>query len=67
MLKNNINVYIAKKGYKKKFVAELLGITQQQLSNWIVGKSFPRLDKAFQLSRILDCTVEDLYTYEEGE
>lgn len=66
-MKSLIGVLIEKKGYKKRFIAEQMEVSPNQLSNWITGKSFPPLNKAFKLSRLLGVTVEDLYEYKEEE
>lgn len=60
-MKNNINVWIAKSGYKKKYVAEQLGVSQTVLSRWINGHSMPSLENAFKLAKILNCKVDDLW------
>ncbi|WP_230478657.1 helix-turn-helix transcriptional regulator [Bacillus thuringiensis] len=31
------------------------------MSNYIQGRSFPTIEKAFQLADILDCKVDDLF------
>lgn len=64
-MKSQIGALIDKKGYKKKFVAEQLGISPTQLSNWISGRSFPTLEKAFKLASILNVKVDDLYEMRE--
>jgi putative transcriptional regulator len=64
-MKSNIDEYIKKSGLKKKFIAAELGVTPNQLSNWIKGRSFPQLEKAFRLADMLGCTVDDLYIRDE--
>lgn len=60
-MKSLIGEMIDKRGYKRKFVAEKMGITQDQLSNWVTGKSFPTVKKLFLLAKFLDCKVDELY------
>jgi len=60
-MKSKIGEIIDKKGYKKKYVAEKMDITQSQLSNWISGRAYPPMDKAFKLAKVLDVKVDDLY------
>jgi putative transcriptional regulator len=60
-MKSRIGKIIESKGFKKKYVAEKLGITQNQLSNWIKGRSYPPMDKAFRLAKFLEVKVDDLY------
>ena len=64
-MKNNINMWIAKRGYKKKWVAEQLGVSQTVLSRWINNKSIPSLENTFKLAHILNCKVDDLYEWIE--
>jgi len=60
-MRSLIGILIEQKGYKKKFVAEQMEVSANQLSNWITGKSFPTLNKAFKLADLLNCKVDDLY------
>ena len=62
-MKSCIGEWIEKSGYKKKYIAAVLEISPTQLSNWIAGRSYPPLEKAFKLSRLLGVTVEDLFEY----
>lgn len=66
-MKNRIGELIDAAGYKKKYIAQLLEISPTQLSNWIGGRSYPPIDKAFKLASILKCRVDDLYKMEEKE
>lgn len=63
-MKNNINVWIAKSEYKKKYVAKELKVSQTVLSRWINGHSKPSLINAFKLAHLLNCKVDDLYEYD---
>ena len=63
VMDNNIDYWIEKRGYKKKWIAEQLGVTNTVLSRWINGHSNPSLENAFKLARILDCKVDDLFFY----
>ncbi|MCM3536608.1 helix-turn-helix domain-containing protein [Priestia endophytica] len=66
-MKSKIGEIIDSKGYKKKYVAEKMQITQNQLSNWITGRAYPPMDKAFRLADFLECKVDDLYEKEHGK
>lgn len=66
MLVCKIGQIIDSKGYKRKFIADQVGITQQQLSNWVTGRSYPPIDKAFKLAELLNCTVDDLFEKKES-
>lgn len=60
-MKSQIGELIDLRGYKRKYVAEKMGVSQNQLSNWVTGKSFPTAEKLFKLAKVLECTVDDLY------
>ncbi|CUB59637.1 Helix-turn-helix [Bacillus subtilis] len=60
-LKSNIGELIQTRGLKGRWIAQQLKVTPSQVSNYIQGRSFPTVDKAFQLAEILDCKVDDLY------
>lgn len=66
-MKSRINEMIELRGYKKKWVASRLGVSQEVLSRWINDRSKPSLDNAFKLSHILNCKVDDLYTSEDDK
>ena len=63
VMKNNIDYWIEKRGFKKKWIADQLGVSKNVLSRWIHGHSKPSLENAFKLARILDCKVDDLFIY----
>lgn len=58
---SRIGQMIELSGLKKGYIANRLGISRQQLSNWIGGRSFPPIEKAFDLADLLNCKVDDLY------
>lgn len=66
-MKSRIGYWIETRGYKKGYIANKLGISRQQLSNWIGDRSHPTIEKAFELSKLLNCKVDDLYEEEEVE
>ncbi|HFJ9381264.1 helix-turn-helix transcriptional regulator [Bacillus paranthracis] len=64
-LKSNIGELLKSSGLKGKWVAQQLNISQNQMSNYVTGKSYPPVDKAFELAKIFNCRVDDLYTLKE--
>lgn len=56
-----IGELIEAKGYKKGYIAKKIGISNQQLSNWIGCRSYPPILKAFELADLLGVKVDDLY------
>ncbi|MGG1679874.1 helix-turn-helix transcriptional regulator [Neobacillus sp. NRS-1170] len=60
-MKSRLNELIEQSGYLKKYIAKEVGVTPTQLSNWIAGRSYPPLDKAYKLAELLNCKVDELY------
>lgn len=60
-MKSNIGELIDLKGLKRKWIAEQLGVSAKQVSNWVTGYSFPTVDKAFKLAKLLNVKVDELY------
>lgn len=60
-MRSRLNELIEKSGYMKKYIAKEVGITPTQLSNWIAGRSYPPIDKAYKLATLLGVKVDDLY------
>ncbi|TYS91884.1 helix-turn-helix transcriptional regulator [Rossellomorea aquimaris] len=60
-MKPRIKELIVARDLKQKDVAMELGVTPQQLSNWVKGVSYPRMKQAFKLAKFLECKVDDLY------
>jgi putative transcriptional regulator len=63
-MKPRIKAIRESKGLKQIFVADKVGVSQQQLSDWERGKAYPRIDRAYKLSEVLNVRIEELY--EEG-
>lgn len=61
MMKSRIGEFIDKNGFKKKYIAQQLEVTPNQLSNWISGKSHPTVEKLFKLAKLLGVKADDLY------
>lgn len=65
MLKPRIKILMLENELTREQVAEAVGVSPDQVSRWCTGNSYPRMDKAFALSRQLKCKVDDLYKYGE--
>lgn len=52
------------KGISQIEMAEKMGVTQQCISSWQTGRTFPKPYQMKQLSDILDVPIEELF-YEE--
>lgn len=49
------------KGYTQTQLAKMLGVDQSAISLWEAGKTFPRIELAMKVAKILDCTLEELF------
>lgn len=50
------------KGYTQTQLAKELDVDQSAVSLWEAGKTFPRIELAMKVAKILDCTLEELFT-----
>jgi len=41
------------------------GITENTLSNWCTGKTYPKVPELFKLAKLLEVKVDDLYEWED--
>jgi DNA-binding XRE family transcriptional regulator len=60
-LENRLNEIIKKKGLKKTFIADQLGVSKQALNAWANGSSKPSLENAFKIAELLDCSLYDVW------
>lgn len=67
MLKSNIGILLKNSPLKREFIMKQLNVSANTLSNWSTGKRRPSIESAFELARLLDCKVDDLFIYEEEE
>ena len=58
-MKYKIKEMIKKSGLTQKEIAEKMKIQQVTLSRWINGEKNPRLDNAYELSKILNCKIDE--------
>jgi putative transcriptional regulator len=65
MLISNIGRKIDESPFKNEYVMNYMEVSRNTLSNWRTGKTYPPIEKAFKLSRLLGCSVEDLFIYKE--
>lgn len=65
MLKSRIGELLRVSKYRREYIIKELEISQNTLSNWCTGKTYPTIDKAFKLAEMLEVNIEDLYTKKE--
>jgi len=64
-MKSVIGELIEQSGFKKKYIAKKMGVSDDTLTSWIKGKTWPRLNQAVALADLLDCDVNDLFERNE--
>ncbi|MDT3497826.1 helix-turn-helix domain-containing protein [Bacillus toyonensis] len=67
ILKSNIGELLKSNALKRKWIAQQLNISPNQISNYVTGKSYHPVDKTFELAKITDCRVYDLYEVQEKD
>lgn len=45
--------------------AEMVGMTKQQVNDYVNGRSIMTLETARRVAQALDCTIDDLYDWVE--
>lgn len=55
-----------KHGLSQIDLANILNVTQGAVSQWESGQSKPRADVLIKLSRILDCSIDELLGIEKN-
>lgn len=65
MLKCNIRYWRDQRGRTNKWLARQLKVSEETVSRWINNKSIPSGKKLFELAYLLECKVDDLYSWED--
>ena len=65
MIRSRIGELLRVSKYRREFILKELDISKNTLSNWVSGKTFPTVEKAFILADLLDVKVDDLYERED--
>lgn len=60
-IRSNIGELIEESGYKRKYIANHISVSVDQLRNYCIGESYPPMPKAFMLARLFGVSVDDLY------
>ena len=61
MKKNKIKLLIVSRGYKQRWVAEQVGVSNTTLSLWATNKVQPNASSLIKLMSVLGCSPEDIY------
>ncbi len=60
MLGEKLSALRKRSGYSQQELAEKLSVTRQTISNWECGQGAPALDKAVELAKIYQISLDDL-------
>lgn len=61
---NRIAEYRKRKGFSQKDLAGEMNVTESAISLWESDRRKPKLDRAIELAKILDCTIDELFEEE---
>lgn len=64
-MKNNIKILRTKYNYTQDELAELLDVSRQTIISLEKGRYNPSINLAFKISRVFNCSIEDIFIYEE--
>jgi putative transcriptional regulator len=65
MIISLIGHYIKQSPYDRYYICQYMEISQNTLSNWCTGKSYPPLPQLFKLANLLGVKISDLYEWRE--
>jgi putative transcriptional regulator len=66
-MKNRLEQLRKEQGLKQDELAEILEVSRQTVSSLENGKYNPSILLAFKIARVFQCTIEDVFIYEEEE
>ena len=49
-------------GLTQRDLAEIIGVDRTTMGKWELGRTVPRVEKLLALTKILDCSIEDIYS-----
>lgn len=67
MIKNRIKEYRARFDMKQEKLASKVGVRRETIGNLEKGKYNPSLVLAWNIAKVFDVTIEDIFTVEEDE
>jgi len=60
-IKPRIKEWIVKRDITGKELAEHLGVSESQVTNWVRGRSYPRFETLWKMAKFLGVKLDDLY------
>jgi putative transcriptional regulator len=67
LLKSKLKIRLAEIDMSQTELADQMGVTKQTMNAWVKGRVKPPLETAFKIAKILGCTVDALWEYEEEQ
>jgi len=64
-MKNTLKVWRAKRDITQEHLANEMEVTRQTINAIERGKYDPSIKLAFRMSRYFECSIEDIFLYEE--
>ena len=61
---NRIKVMLAEKGKTNKRISEQVGKEPAAVSTWCTDMAQPTLETMMQISKVLECSIDDLVRFE---
>lgn len=62
---NGIEFQRKKSNLTQKALAQLMGVTQANVSQWENGTAYPATEKLPELAKVFGCTIDDLFFSKE--
>lgn len=66
-IKNNLKEFRSKKNLNQQDLGSLVGVSRQTISLIERGDYNPSITVCLKLAKVLDTTVEEIFSYEEDE
>lgn len=53
----NLYFYRLRNGFTKKYISEYLGVSTKTYSNWENNRTYPKIDKLYQLAKLFEVPI----------